>query len=116
MEKSVNNLILEKIDDIVDMIQDSKEYHDYQILYQKLKKNQKVNDFIVKVKDIQKTIVQRQVRKEPVENLESELNSCLKQLERIPLYTEFVEKQQELNEVYQTVKEELDRYFYNTLN
>lgn len=116
MEKFVNNLILEKIDDIVGMIQNSKEYHDYQFLASKLSQNDKANQIIKEVKALQRQIVKKEVLGESIEDLEKKINYFLKQLNQIPLYVEFVQKQEELNQIYQTVKEELDHYFYNILN
>jgi len=116
MEKFVNNIILEKIDDIIDLIKESKEYQDYQFLFDKLDKNEQANLLIKEVKELQKQIVKKEVLKDSTFELENKLNSLLEQLNKIPLYVEFVEKQEELNEKYQSVKQKLDDYFYNILN
>lgn len=116
MEKSVNNVILEKIDDIVELIRDSKEYQDYQFLFHKLTQNDQVNALIKEVKNIQKQIVKKEVSKDSTVELEDKLNFLLEQLKKIPLYVEFIEKQEELDKIYQEIKEKLDQYFYNVLN
>ena len=116
MEKFVNNIILEKIDDIIDLIKESKEYQDYHFLFDKLDKNEQANLLIKEVKELQKQIVKKEVLKDSTFELENKLNYLLEQLNKIPLYVEFVEKQEKLNEKYQSVKQKLDNYFYDILN
>lgn len=116
MEKFVNNLILEKMDDIISTIHNSEEYRDYQFLASKLSKNDKANTLIKEVKHLQKQIVKKEVMKESIIDLEDQMNSLLEELNRIPLYMEFVEKQQQLNCVYQNIKTRLETYFDNLLN
>lgn len=116
MEKFVNNLILEKVDNLISFIKESQEYKDYIYLSEKLSNNKKVQDYIKRIKVLQKEIVKKEVNKEDVTHLEDEVKTLLAELDKIPLYTEFVDKQMELNDVYQMVKTSLDDYFYNILN
>lgn len=116
MEKFVSNLILDKLDDIIKDIQESSTYQDYQFLFQKLLKHEKANTLIKKVKNIQKEMVKKELRKEPILELEKEIDIILKELNQIPLYVEFVSKQQELNQIYQDLKERLDCYFFDLLS
>lgn len=112
----MNDCVLNKVDEIVTTIIKSKEYGDYQYLYKKLQKNEKANDLIKEVKNLQKEIVRKESINENVENLEKKLKKYLDELENIPLYIEFVEKQKELNEIYQMIKIKLNDYFYEKLN
>ncbi len=116
MVKSVDNLILDKVDNLVGFIKDSQEYKDYVFLSNKLATNRKVNDYINKIKSLQKEIVKKEVIGEDISELEIEIKSLLEKLDKIPLYKEFIDKQEELNEIYQLVKQRLDEYFYNILN
>ena len=116
MEKSVNNLVLKQIEDIVSTIKSGKEYQEYVELSNKLKKNSKASRIIQEIKAMQKEIVRLEMNGENVETLEKKIKKSLDELEKIPLYTEFVEKQQELNEIYQMIKTRLDDYFYEKLN
>lgn len=116
MEKFVNSEILEKLDDIIKDIQESDTYQEYQFLFQKLLKHEKANILIKKVKSIQKEMIKKEMKKESISELEKEMNSILDELDLIPLYVEFVCKQQELNRIYQDVKERLDCYFFDLLS
>jgi len=116
MEKFVNNIILEKVDSIIEEIKTSDVYIDYQFLNDKLSKNQNVTDIVEHVKSLQKQIVKKELLKESTTELENEISLLLDKLNNIPLYVEFVEKQKELNDIYQSIKERLDEYFYGILN
>lgn len=116
MEKFVNSEILEKLDDIIKDIQENDTYQEYQFLFQKLLKHEKANILIKKVKSIQKEMIKKEMKKESISELEKEMNSILDELDLIPLYVEFVSKQQELNQIYQDVKEKLDCYFFGLLS
>lgn len=116
MVKSVNNKILDKLDDIIKNIQESNTYREYQFLFEKLLKHKKVNTLIEKVKNIQKEMVKKEMKQESILDLETEMNSILEELNRIPLYVEFVSKQEELNQIYQLLKEKLDSYFFDLLS
>ncbi len=111
MVKSMNREILEKLDEILGLVKDSQDYHDYQFLAKKLEKNQKATKLIADIKKLQKQLVQREAKKEDYSKEEKEIEELLKSLNQIPLYTEFLEKQQELNEIYQLIHTKLEDYF-----
>ena len=116
MEKFVNNNITSKIDEIIDFITDSKEYQDYLFLFDKLSKNDRCNSLIKQVKTLQKELVKKQSHGQNINEVEEKINELVSELNTIPLYVEFVDKQQELNEVYQGIKIRLDNYFNDLFN
>ena len=116
MEKSVNNLILDSVDNLVMFIKNSQEYKDYLFLHNKLSKNKKTMEYINQIKKLQKEIVKKEFNNESILDLENEINFLLNQLNKIPLYVEFINKQTELNEIYKLIKTRLDDYFYKILN
>ena len=116
MEKFVNKDIFDKVDEIVSEIKKSKKYQDYLFLREKLKTNTRVTNLILEIKDIQKTIVNKEVLKEDVKDLELLLEEKNTLLNQIPLYVDFIQIQSDLNLEYQLLKQELDNYFDNILN
>lgn len=116
MEKSVNNLILENVDNLINYIKSSDIYKDYLFLSKKLANNRKALEYINRIKQLQKEIVRKEVSKEDITELEKEINLLLEKLNKIPLYVEFIHRQMELNEIYQYIKSRLDEYFYTLLN
>lgn len=116
MVRFMNNNILIKVDKLISYVKDTEEYKDYIYLYNKLKNNSLVNKLIKEVKDIQKKIVKEESLGNDTKGLEERVSELLKDLNGIPLYTEFVDKQSELNIMFQTIKQTLDDYFFNKLN
>ena len=112
----MNNEILNSIDDIISTIKNSEDYKDYIYLKEKLSKHEKANELIKEIKKKQKELVKKRVNKEDISNLDKEIDDLVKELNRIPLYVDFINKQESLNELYQVIKSRLDDYFYNKLN
>ncbi len=116
MEKFVNNNITSKINEIIDFVKDSKEYQDYLFLFDKLSKNDRCNSLIKQVKTLQKELVKKQAHGHNINELEEKINKLVSELNTIPLYVEFVDKQQDLNKIYQSIKIRLDNYFNDLFN
>ena len=116
MVKQMNKEILNEVDKIIDFIKETEEYKDYIYLKEKLSKNEKVNTLIKEIKDTQKKIVRLELEKKDISQLEEKIKENLDVLNKIPLYVEFIDKQEKLNDMYQAVKERLDDYFYNKMN
>lgn len=116
MEKSVNNLIINEVNKLVDYIKETKDYQDYLFLSNKLKENDKALEYIDKIKKLQQEIVKKEVNGDDITSLDNEIKELLDKLNRIPLYIEYINKQKELNEEYQIIKNTLDDYFYELFN
>lgn len=112
----MNNKILNEVDKIIEFIKESDEYKDYIYLEEKLSNNDKALALIKEIKDTQKEIVKLELKKADVSDLELKIKNNLAKLNKIPLYVEFINKQEELNEMYQIIKMRLDEYFYDKLN
>ena len=112
----MNKEILDSIDDIIDTIKSSEDYKDYIYLKDKLAKHDKANNLINEIKKLQKELVKKRVNKEDVTELDNKINSLVQELNKIPLYNDFINKQESLNELYQVIKARLDDYFYEKLN
>lgn len=116
MEKQMNNKILDSIDDIIDFIKESDTYKDYTFLKDKLSKNEKANFLIKEIKKNQQELVKKEINNEDIKELENKINNNLKELNKIPLYVEYINTQEKLNDLYQEIKSRLDDYFYEKLN
>ena len=112
----MNNKIIKEVDKIIDYIKKSDTYKDYIFLEDKLSKHDKANSLINEVKKYQKILVKKELNKEDISDLENKINSNLEELNKIPLYVEYINKQEELNDLYQQIKNNLDEYFYSILN
>lgn len=108
--------LLNKVDEIVNTILDSKEYKDYLFLKEKIENNEIVMNLISEIKSIEKEMVKRESIKEDISDLELEFNKKMDELNGIPLYIDFISKQEEINLAYKLIKDRLDEYFYVKMN
>ena len=112
----MNNQILNEVDKIVNYIKDKDDYKDYLFLKEKLANNDKATKLIKEVKHLQQEIVKLEIEKKDIKFMEDKINKNLQELKRMPLYVEFIEKQEKLDNIYQTIKEKLDDYFNKKFN
>ena len=112
----MNNKILNEVDNIVSFIKESDTYKDYLFLKEKLSNNETAMSLINEIKSIQKEIVKKEVNKEDIKDLDNLIKEKEKELNSIPLYIEYLNTQEQLNDLYQDIKQRLDDYFYNQLN
>lgn len=112
----MNNQILNEVDKIIEFIKESDDYKDYIYLKDKLSKHEEANNLINEIKKLQKQAVKQEVNKMDTKELDTKIKDNLDKLNKIPLYRDFIDKQEVLNDYYQTIKERLDEYFYNKMN
>ena len=112
----MNNEVLEKVDEIITYIKETDEYKDYILLKDKLESNDKVKSLIKEVKSLQQNLVKAEAYRKDSKELESNYNQKLSELDKIPLYNDYKNSVDKLNEMYQTIKNRLDDYFHNKLN
>ena len=112
----MNNKILNEVDKIIEFIKESDDYKDYIYLKDKLSKHEEANNLINEIKLLQKKIVKLEVYKQDTKELDNKIKANLDELNKIPLYRDFIDKQEILNDYYQTIKNRLDEYFYNKMN
>ena len=112
----MNSKILNEIDKIIKYIKNTEEYQSYIYLREKLLCNEKANNLISEIKNLQKKIVKLEQEKKDVTKEEERIKNNLAELNKIPLYVEFIEKQEFLDDMYQKIKKKLDEYFYNQFN
>ena len=112
----MNNKILNEVDKIIEFIKESADYKDYIYLKDKLSKHEKANNLINEIKTLQKQAVKQEINKMDTKELDNKIKEKLDELNKIPLYRDFIDKQEILNDMYQAIKNKLDDYFYEKLN
>lgn len=112
----MNNKILSEVDKIIEYIKDTDDYKDYIYLKEKLSKNEKANNLINEIKNLQKDIVKLELESKDITELDNKISNNLQELNKMPLYVEYTQKQEILNDIYQTIKNRLDDYFYDKFN
>ena len=112
----MNNEILKEVDNIVSFIKESDDYKEYLFLKDKLSKNKKALSLINDIKTLQKEIVKKEIKKENILRLEEEINKKILELNKIPLYVDYIRIQEKLDELFQYIKEKLNDYFEERIN
>ena len=99
MEK-LSREVLEKADELVDIIKESKEYKKYLDIRNKLEENTDIKDKINQVKKIQQELVKCEYHNdiEKAKILEKSLNKKKEELSSIPIYNEYLHSIDNLNE------------------
>ena len=112
MVNKLNNeekVILDKVDEIIEVIKTSSNYQKYLLLQEKINSNQELINLINKVKDLQKMIVNGK-------DMEKELKEKMSLLENNPLYREYNNTINDINNEFTIVENTLNNYFDKKFN
>lgn len=112
MVNKLNNedkVILEKVDEIIEVIKTSSNYQKYLLLQEKMNSNQELISLIDEVKSLQKMIVNGKDK-------ENELNEKMFLLENNPLYREYNNIVNDINNEFAIVENTLNNYFDKKFN
>ena len=114
MEKLVSNEEIEnKAKELVQAIKDDDKYKEYINLRKKLKDNKDIMSKMQEVKRLQKEYVKGAYLDKEIE---TKLNSLLKELEQNSLYQEYLAKEKEINKILNDINEGLNIIFNRLLN
>ncbi len=103
-----DNEIIEKTKELVKTIKEDSLYKEYMELRHELKSNKEINDKIEEVKRLQRKYVKGNYQdKEVLDNI----NTLTKELESVPLYYIYNQKEEELNNNLLLIKEGLSKTF-----
>lgn len=102
--------IIEKTKELVKTIKEDNLYKEYMELRHELKSNKEINNKIEEVKRLQRKYVKGNYQdKEILDNI----NTLTKELEAIPLYYIYSQKEEELNNNLLLIKEGLSSSFHD---
>lgn len=107
--------ILEKSDELISAIKDSKDYKRYINLKEIIRKDEEIMGLIDEVKTYQKMIIKLN-DVEQTRLLEQKINEILEKLDTIPIYVEYNYLQTDLNEMFQIIKNTIEKCLYNITN
>lgn len=109
MVKLLNKSILEKVDELIELIENSPDYQKYLYLKKQMEKDSELTSLINEVKVLQKDVVHHLDKK----NI---LKEKMNELSNYPLYREYNNTLSALNNTYAIVENGLNKYFQNKLN
>lgn len=105
----MNKEILDKVDEIINVIENSKEYQKYLLLQKEIKKDKELTSLINKVRILQQDYIHKRIKKEVLDKETKELNNY-------PLYREYTNTLQEINNIYGIIENILNNYFQEKMN
>jgi len=112
----LDNKVLKKIDEIIDYIKDSDTYKRFNIVEEQMSNNEELMSLIKEVKVIQQEIVKREEIDLDTQDLSSLYQSLKKELYSYPIYVEYNELLEELDNTYQEIKVIIEKYLNDKLN
>ena len=108
----MDNIILSKIDEIINIIKDSGEYKKYHLV----KDNKDIMNLIDEVKLLQKKLVKEQILGNDITSIDEEINKRINELEEYPIYLEYTYLQEDLDNSISLVKTNIENYINNITN
>mgnify|MGYP000006409286 CR=1 FL=1 len=115
---NMNQNVLDEVSSLVRFVKEDELYQRYLRLIDKMKKNTSLMELIEMVKKVQRQAVLARERGDQALFLQQDQKEqeLLSKLEEYPLYCEFREVQEELNDCFQMIKDTLDDYFFHLVN
>ena len=110
MEKSMNN-ILNDVNELRDLILDSREYKSYKKSLEKLDKHEEIKKMINKIVSLQKKIVKDESKNIDVKNLNIELDNMYKELYDNKIYSDYIDSSKKLNILITNIQQNFNEYF-----
>ena len=104
--------ILDKVDEIIKFIKDTREYQNYISAKKLLEEDEELNKLIAEIKEYQKSIVRGLNKKE----LEDKIQENLDILNSSPLYLEYNNNLAEVNNLIVIFENKINKYFEDVFN
>ncbi len=111
MENKNKEILLDKIDELVSLIQNNKDYKKYCELKEKMKSNEKIMSLIKEIKREEQTIVNKEYNKEDTSLNEKKLNALFDELNAYPIYNEYNYLGEDINNMLQNIKSIIEKEF-----
>lgn len=115
MEKFVREDVINKVDELIELIKTDNSYKRYKEIVLQMKTNEDIMSAIKEIKQIQKEIVNLEYRKKDVSALEEKYFLILDKLNSYPIYQEYTYLQEDLNNMFQSIKAILEQYINNLI-
>ena len=105
----MNKEINDKVDEIIKCIEESSEYQKYLMLKEQINSNKELKMLINEVRVLQKDSIHH------VKDI-SELDKKTDELNNHPLYREYINTLDNINNTFNIIENSLNNYFYQKLN
>ena len=106
----MNKEVINEIDNLINVIKENNIYKEYISILEKINSNEEIKELTNKIRIINKKLVRT-----PSIKLESELKDLESKLNDIPLYLDYKDKLNELNNLLLVVKNNIENYMKDIL-
>ena len=104
MENKNKELLLKKIDELIDLIKNTPNYKRYEKLKSEMSKNKEIMGLIRNIKKLEQSIVKKEYNKLDTKEDEEEKEKLKEKLKEYPDYLEYTYLQEDLNNDFQNIK------------
>lgn len=106
-----------KIDELFETIKNSSEYLEYQEINNLLKNNEEINNLIENIKELQKKSTKLEHNNNlEYKELDKEIEKKITQLHSYPIYIEYLNKMNELNDILAMSSNMIEKYIEEVIN
>lgn len=106
-----NNDVLLKVEEMINYIENTNDYKNYLLIKEKMSNDIEINNLLDEIKHLQKRLANNYNVK-----IKEELEEKNKVLENIPLYREYLNTLDEINNTFNIVENSLNKYFMDKVN
>ncbi|MBE6157889.1 MAG: YlbF family regulator [Firmicutes bacterium] len=102
-----------ELDELVSYIKNTSSYKNVISIKEKMDSNEEISQLVKKIKILQKKYVKSNYLDS---DIKKELDTLESRLNEIPIYVEYMNNLEEVNNMIELVKDELNNYFNDLLN
>ena len=100
--------ILNKVDELIDLLKSNEDYQRYIYLSNEMKKNNTIMSIIKDIKKLEQQRVNLEYKKEDNKDIEKEIDSKKNELNEYPIYVEYNYLKEDLNNTFQSIRSILE--------
>lgn len=116
MVNMLENKVLNKIDEIIDYIKESKTYKRFLLVEEQMNNNDELMNLINEIKSIQQELVKKEEMDLDTTDLNNKYQVLKDELYSYPIYNEYNELLEELDNTYQEIKIVIEKYLNEKMN
>ena len=107
-------MIENKIDELFQAINESKEYKAYQNIGEVLEQDEEINNLIKEIKTLQQKSVRLEEQgNEEYKEIDKEIDELVKKLNSKPIYQEYLKRMNELNDILAMSSNQIEKFINN---
>lgn len=112
MVNKLNNEVLKKVAEIINYLETTPNYKKYLLIKERMTNDQEINNLLEEIRVLQKLVANNKND----ENLKQQLDIKNSLLNNIPLYRDYLNTLDDINNTFNIIENELNNYFTSIIN